>query len=106
MKLTKANKVRLLSWIQISPKAYKATDFQGNTDIIPKSQVVKEVLDGKEGSTVWIASWILEKKNIQYSNKTALFDKFGNERKPQKIEVHEPKKIEPKENQEIEDLKR
>ena len=106
MKLTKANKVRLSSWIQISPKAYKATDFQGNTDIIPKSQVIKEVLDGKEGSTVWISSWLLSKKSLVYGSKTALFDEKGRERKPTKVEVHEPKKIEPQKIKEIEDLKR
>ena len=39
MKKTKCYSVRLESLVRISPKAFKATAFDGSSDIIPASQV-------------------------------------------------------------------
>ena len=64
---TKCYSVRLESLISISDKAYKATAFDGSTDILPKSQVFGQDYNITKSKAYWIAAWILEKKKIQYS---------------------------------------
>lgn len=66
---TKCYSVRLECLISISDKAYKAYAFDGSEAIIPKSQVFGQDWDVMKSETYWIAAWILEKKNIQYSAK-------------------------------------
>lgn len=73
MKKTKCFSVRLQSLVSISDQAYKATGFDGLTDIIPKSQVFGPDLEVSKSEAYWISAWILEKKNIQYSNKKVMW---------------------------------
>jgi hypothetical protein len=61
--------VRLRSLISISDKAFKACSYNGAEDILPKSQVFGRDWDVNKSEAYWIAAWILEKKNIQYSTK-------------------------------------
>lgn len=60
--------VKLKEFEQITPKCYKAVDFSGNEDLIPASQVCG-IMQGKAGADVYISAWILECKNLVYSDK-------------------------------------
>jgi hypothetical protein len=53
----------------ISDKCYKVTDFNGNTDFIPKSQVFGVDTDVGKSDAYWISEWILKKKTLTYSTK-------------------------------------
>ena len=88
--------VRLESLVSISDKAYKATCFDGTTDIIPKSQVFGRDWDVMKSEAWWISAWILEKKNLQYSSKkSACFDSNTGKMLPTVIvEKHEPERME------------
>ncbi|PIE50761.1 MAG: hypothetical protein CSA38_01995 [Flavobacteriales bacterium] len=66
---TKCYSVRLKSLVQITDKAYKAKSFDGSEDIIPASQLFGRDSDVSKSEAYWISSWILKKKNIQYSTK-------------------------------------
>ena len=66
---TKLISVRLQSLVEISDKAYKATAFDGSTAIIPMSQVFGQDDDVQTSDAYWISAWILEKKELQYSDK-------------------------------------
>lgn len=91
---TKVISVRLKSLVSISDKAYKATAFDGSTAIIPKSQVYGTDYDVQKSEAYWISEWILEKKELVYSNKkVAWFDDNGNIAHNIKIEKHIPKRI-------------
>lgn len=68
-KKTKCYSVRLESLSSISEKAYKATAFDGSTAIIPKSQVFGQDFEVQKSDAYWISSWILEQKELQYSDK-------------------------------------
>lgn len=61
--------VRLESLISISPKAYRAVAYDGTSAIIPKSQVLGPDTEVQKSDAYWISAWILEKKDIQYSDK-------------------------------------
>jgi hypothetical protein len=61
--------VRLESLRSIPDKAYLAKCFDGSEAIIPKSQVFGPDLDVQKSEAYWIAAWILEKKDLQYSSK-------------------------------------
>lgn len=99
--------VRLESLTRISDKAYKAVAFDGSSDVIPASQVFGQDWDVQKCDAYWISAWILSKKNLQYSSKKqAWFDENGNRLPTYTIERHVPDKIEAKESNEIEDLKR
>lgn len=75
---TKCYSVRLESMALISPKCYKATDFNGNADLIPSSQVFGQDYSVIKSEAYWISAWILEKKSITYSTKKeAWFDESG-----------------------------
>lgn len=69
MHKTHCYSVRLKSLTDISPKAYKATGWDGSECILPKSQVFGKDWDVSKSDAYWIASWILEQKDIQFSNK-------------------------------------
>lgn len=99
--------VRLESLTRISEKAYKAASFDGSTDIIPASQVFGRDYEVMKSDAYWIAAWILQKKNIQYSGKKqAWFDENGHQLPIYIIERHTPEKREAVESNEINDLKR
>lgn len=66
--------VRLESLVSISDKAFKARDFSGNEDIIPKSQVYGQDWDVIKSEAYWISAWVLEKKGIITGKKFAWFD--------------------------------
>lgn len=67
--------VRLESLVRISDKAFKATAFDGSSDIIPASQVFGRDYEVMKSDAWWISAWILGKKSIQYSGKKqAWFD--------------------------------
>ena len=99
--------VRLESLVRISDKAFKATAFDGSTDIIPASQVMGRDYDVQKSDAWWISAWILEKKNIQYSGKKqAWFDENGHQLPTYTIERHTPEKIAAKESNIISELQR
>lgn len=76
MSKVKCYSVRLASLEAISEKAYKATAFDGTTAIIPKSQVFGSDTDVEKSDAWWISAWILEQKELQYSQKkVSYFDK-------------------------------
>ncbi|MNY82532.1 hypothetical protein D3C86_2246970 [compost metagenome] len=56
----------------------------------------------------WISEWILKQKSLQYSSKKqATFDSITRKEVPTwTVEKHAPKKIEPLENNTINELKR
>lgn len=99
--------VRLESLVRISGKAFRATAFDGSTDIIPAIQVFGRDYDVMKSEAWWISAWILGKKSIQYSpKKQAWFDEAGHQLPTITIERHTPDHIAPKESNEIDDLKR
>lgn len=69
MSKVKCYSVRLQSLAEISPKAYKATAFDSSTAILPKSCVFGGDYEVQKSEAYWIAAWILEKKELQYSTK-------------------------------------
>lgn len=96
---TKCYSVRLASLGSISDKAYKATAFDGSTAIVPKSQVFGKDYDVQKSDAYWISAWILEKKELQYSDKKeAWFDENGNMQPTYHVEHHKPEKVEPVES--------
>lgn len=99
--------VRLESLESLSPKAFKATAFDGSSDIIPASQVFGRDYEVQKSDAYWISAWILEKKSIQYSSKKqAWFDENGKQLPTYTIERHQPERVNPKDSNEIKDLKR
>ena len=93
---TKVFSVRLQSLVEISDKAYKATAFDGSTAIIPISQVFGQDYDVQKSDAYWISAWILEKKELQYSDKkVAWFNTETNQFEPNYIiEKHTPERKE------------
>ena len=99
--------VRLESLVCISDKAFRATAFDGSSDIIPASQVFGMDYDVQKSDAYWISAWILGKKSIQYSTKKqAWFDENGHQLPTYTIERHTPEKLEPKESNTINTLQR
>lgn len=99
--------VRLESLVRISDKAFKATAFDGSSDIIPASQVFGMDYEVQKSDAYWISAWILEKKSIQYScKKQAWFDENGHMMPTYTIEHHTPEKREAKESNIIQEIKR
>ena len=85
--------VRLESLVRISDRAFKATAFDGSSDIIPASQVFGIDYDVAKSDAYWISAWILEKKSLQYSKKKqAWFDENGNQLPTYTVEKHIPEK--------------
>ena len=98
--------VRLESLVRISDKAFKATAFDGTSDIIPSSQVFGRDYEVMKSDAWWISAWILGKKSIQYSvKKQAWFDENGHQLPTYTIERHTPEKLTPKESNIIDELK-
>ena len=104
---TKCYSVRVESMRKISDKAYAVRSFDGSEDIIPVSQVFGPDYEVQKCEAYWISAWILEKKSIQWSDKKeAWFDENGNRLPDYTIERHKPAKVEAKENNEINQLKK
>ena len=104
----KCYSVRLSELRSISPKAYKATAFDGSSDIIPASQVFGQDFDVEKSDAYWISVWILEKKSLQYSwKKEAWFDADTRKMLPTyTVEKHNPDKVEAVQSNSIEELRR
>lgn len=99
--------VRLESLVKISRRAFRATAFDGSSDIIPASQVFGRDYEVMKSDAYWISAWILEKKIIQYSSKKqAWFDENGRQLPTYTIERHTPEKKEEKESSIIQEIKR
>ena len=91
---TKCYSVRLESLSRISEKCFKATAFDGSSDLIPASQIFGPDYDVQKSEAYWISEWILKKKNIQYSTKKECwFDETGSMLPSYTIEHHIPNKI-------------
>lgn len=104
---TKCFSVRLQSLVSISDKAYKAIAFDGSTAIIPKSQVFGPDYEVQKSAAYWISAWILEQKNIQYSDKKeAWFSEDGRMLPKITITKHKPEKKSPIKNNTIKNLKK
>ena len=88
--------MRLQSLVSISDKAYKATGFDGSEAILPKSQVLGVDYEVSKSEAYWISSWILEKKELQYSSKKeAWFDTVSGRMLPKiTFKKHMPDKLE------------
>lgn len=52
--------VRLESLVRISDKAFKATAFDGSSDIIPASQVFGHDYEVMKSDAYWISAWIMK----------------------------------------------
>lgn len=100
--------VRLDSLVSISDKAYLATSFDGRECVLPKSMVFGRDHEVQKSDAYWIAEWILEKKDIQYSTKKKAWydEKKGGVRPYIEITKHVPKKIEVIEVEPDKELKR
>ena len=99
--------VRLKSLIPISDKAFRAEAFDGSTAILPKSQVFSPDLSVSKSDAWWISAWILEQKELQYSEKKeAWFDERRQMLPSYHIERHSPEKRERVASNEISDLRR
>lgn len=96
---TKCCSVRLVRLVSISDKAYKATAFDGSEAVLPKSQVFGLDYEVSKSEAYWIASWILEKKELQYSGKKiGWFNPDSGRMEPNietTIEKHIPEPIQP-----------
>ena len=94
--------------MRISDKAFKAESFDGNSDVIPASQIFGRDFDVDKSDAYWIGEWILGQKSIQYSyKKSAWFDSDTRRMLPTyTVEKHKPEKREIVDNNFINDLKR
>jgi hypothetical protein len=97
---TKVYSVRLQSLRSISDKAYEATAFDGSKAILPKSQVFSPDWGVSKSDAHWIAAWVLEKKELQYSSKKVGWYNHSTGRIEPNFEVeiehHVPSLIDPK----------
>lgn len=97
MKKTECYSVRLESMIKISDKCYKAVGFDGSEALIPASQVFGRDMSrtSDKSDSWWISSWILSKRDLQYSKKkSATFDDNGKIVPNIRIDVITPEAIE------------
>lgn len=69
MKKTKCYSVRLQSLIQITEKCFKAIAFDGSEALIPVQFVFGQDYEVVKSDAYWIAAWILERKDLQFSTK-------------------------------------
>lgn len=98
--------VRLKSLVSISEKAFLAEDFNGNKDIIPKSQVAGQDYNVTKSEAYWISEWILTKKTLTYGKNWTYFSKSGKNIGRIEIKHHVPKHKEPKQSNEISGLRK
>jgi hypothetical protein len=95
MSKVKCYSVRLSSLTPISEKCYKARGFDGSEDLIPMSQVFGPDYEVQKCDAYFISAWILEKKNLQYSDKKERwFDSDSGDMLPTyTVEHHKPEKV-------------
>ena len=99
--------VRLESLYQISDKCYKAVAFDGSEALIPVKFVFGQDREVQKSDAWWIAAWILERKNIQYSTKKqAWFSEDGRRLPNVTVERHHAEKREAVVSNEIAELAR
>lgn len=93
---TKCYSVRLEFMHSISEKCYKAVAFDGSEALIPSSQVYGRD-DSRSSDAWWISEWILNKVDLQHSNKkVAYFDRNTGKMLPEITKtVHKPERKEP-----------
>ncbi len=109
---TKVYSVRLKSLTEISPKCLKAIAFDGSEAFIPKSVFFGNDYDVQKSNAYWIAAWFLDKpeNKLQYSDKKeGWFNPDKRTVEPSyyfKIEHHKPDRIEPIQNNFIQELKK
>lgn len=105
---TKCYSIRLTSLVSISDKAYEARAFNGSTAIIPKSQVFGQDYEVMKSDAYWVSAWILEKKDLQYSNKKeAWFDSDSRKMLPTyTVTHHTPEQKEKLMSNKIKELKK
>lgn len=104
---SKCYKVRLKRLTSISDKAYLAEDFNGNKDVLPKSQVYcPDLAAGEDEEVWWISAWILEKKSLNYSTKGAKFYDTKSHRLTSTGSMHVAAQVEPISDNSVEELKR
>lgn len=112
MKKTKVYSVRLQHLTQITPKCWKAIDWQKNEYLIPDSQYFGRDYEVLKSSAYWIACWIIDKEDchLQVSTKKVGWfnPKSGKVEPPIEITVehHLPEKLMPLENNIIKRLKK
>ena len=112
MKKIKVVSVRLKTLTEISPKCYKATDWQGNSTLIPKSQVFGQDYDVQKSDAYWISEWFARKEDFDLMislKKQAWYNPKSGNIEPNYeiiIEHHVPEKIDPVENNTIKELKK
>lgn len=76
-KMIKCFCIKAKSIVDISAKCLKVSDYNGNEELIPKSQVYG-FSDGNS-QCIWIAAWLVEKRTLTYSaKKEGWFDANGN----------------------------
>lgn len=94
--MAKCYLVKLQEFRQITPKCYKAVDFSGHEDLIPASQVYG-IMQGKAGANVYLTAWILERKSLQYSDKSPVFIEPGEVPDEDVVTItrHHPPKLDP-----------
>lgn len=104
----KCYSVRLASFERISDKAYKAVGYDGSNGFIPASQFYGYDLDVTKSEAIWVSAWFMERSNLTYSTKkVAWFDSNSGKMLPTYTRiVHNAKKINPIESNEIADLKK
>ena len=103
---TKCFSVKLKSMEQITANCFKAVAYDGSEAFIPAQFVYGEDKKARNNNAWWIAAWILEKKDLQYSGKKAAwFDDNGNQTPHYTITKHTATKID-KEVIEHQDLKK
>lgn len=104
---TKCYSVRLSALIDISERCYKAVGFDGSSALIPKTFVFGRDYEIQKSESYWIAAWILDRKQLQYSTKkVAWFDENQNKIPTYSVTRHRPTAVAPKANNEIKDLSR
>lgn len=102
MKKTKVYSVKVKEVVSVSDRAVRLVGFDGKDDIFPTSCIFGEDYDREKTPSLWVAAWILEKKQLQYSTKKAgWFNPATNMVEPTisvTVEKHVPAKIEPVKN--------
>jgi hypothetical protein len=110
MKKTRVYSVRLKNLTQITPKCHKAIDWQGNEYLIPDSQYFGRDYDVIKSDAFWIAAWIIDKEDcglMVSTKKEGWYNpNTGIVNPPMIVHHHIPERIEPKQNNTIQRLKK
>lgn len=94
-KKIKCYSVRLRKVVNLSEKSFRVEDFDGGSDVLPKSQFFGKD-DGAAGNdSYWVAAWLLPDKNLTYSTaREREFDRNQSSEKPRyNVITHIPAEI-------------